>query len=49
MKLVKGMYENMQSCVRVGEGLSDEFEVNTRTLYSIHCSSSSCLMLCHGR
>ena len=40
---------NVQSYVWVGEGLSDEFEVNTRALYSVHCSSSSCLMLCHGR
>ena len=27
VKLVQGMYENVWSCVRVGEGLSDEFEV----------------------
>ena len=27
MKLVQGMYENVGSHVRVGEGLSDEFEV----------------------
>ena len=27
VKLVQGMYENVQSRVRVGEGLSDEFEV----------------------
>ena len=26
--LVQGMYGNVQSCVRVGEGLSDEFAVN---------------------
>ena len=26
-KLVQGMNENLQNCVRVGEGLSDEFEV----------------------
>ena len=25
VKLVQGMYENLRSCVRVGEGLSDEF------------------------
>ena len=28
-KPVQGMYENVQSCVRVGEGLSDEFEMKT--------------------
>ena len=30
MKLVNcsGMYKNLRSCVRVGKGLSDEFEVN---------------------
>ena len=27
VKLVQEMYENGQSCVRVGEGLSDKFEV----------------------
>ena len=27
VKLVQGIYENVQSCVRVGDGLSDEFEV----------------------
>ena len=27
VKLVQGMYENVWSRVRVGEGLSDEFEV----------------------
>ena len=28
MELVQGMYENMRSHVLVGEGLSEEFEVN---------------------
>ena len=27
VKLVQGMYENVRSRVRIGEGLSDEFEV----------------------
>ena len=27
MFTVQGMYENLWSCVRVGKGLSDEFEV----------------------
>ena len=27
LKLVQGMYENVRSRLRVGEGLSDEFEV----------------------
>ena len=27
MKIVQGMYENVQRCVRVGVGLSDAFEV----------------------
>ena len=27
MRLVQGMYANAQSCVRVGEGYSEEFEV----------------------
>ena len=27
MKLVQGMYQNVQSFIRVGEGLSDELEV----------------------
>ena len=27
VKLVQGMYENVRSRFRVGEGLSDEFEV----------------------
>ena len=27
MFTVQGMYENLRSCVRVGKGLSDEFEV----------------------
>ena len=48
VNLVRGMNENVQSCIRFGGGLSDEFEVNTRALSSVHCSSSSCLMLCHG-
>ena len=26
MNLVQGMYENVQRCERVGEGLSDKFE-----------------------
>ena len=26
MNLIQGMYENVRCCVRVGEGLSDEFE-----------------------
>ena len=26
MNLVQGTYENVRRCVRVGEGLSDEFE-----------------------
>ena len=29
---VQGMYENLQSCVRVGNGLSNEFEV----MVSVH-------------
>ena len=28
MRLVQGMYANARSCVRVGEGYSEEFEVN---------------------
>ena len=27
MRLVQGMYANARSCVRVGEGYSEEFEV----------------------
>ena len=51
MKL-SGMYENVRSCIRVCEGLSDVFEISsvyTGALCSVHCSSSSCMMLCHGR
>ena len=48
VNLVREMNENVQSCIRVGGGLSDEIEVNIRALCSVHCSSSSCLMLCHG-
>ena len=52
VNLVQGMYENVQRCVRAGEAFSDEFEgrlVYTRSLCSVHCSSSLCLMLCHSR
>ena len=50
MKLVQGMYENVRSCIQVGEGLSDQFEVKavyTRALCSVCCSLSLCLRLCH--
>ena len=30
VKLVQGMYENVRSPVRVGEGLSEEFEVKVK-------------------
>ena len=52
MNLVQGMYENVQHCERVGEGLSDKFEekvVYIRALCSVHSPSSSCLRLCHSR
>ena len=26
-EIVQGMYKNLRSCVRIGEGLSEEFEV----------------------
>ena len=35
MKLVQGMYKNVRSHVRVGEGLSEEFEVKV----SVHQES----------
>ena len=50
MKLVQGMDENVQSRVRVIEGLSNEFEVKvvyTRALCSVQCSTSSCFRLCN--
>ena len=43
VRLVQGMYANARSRVRVGEGYSEEFEVNTKDQYSAHCSSSLCL------
>ena len=51
MNLVQGMYENVRRCVRVGEGLSDEFEgkVGVHQGCSVHSSSMSCLMLCHSK
>ena len=44
VKLVQGMFENVWSCVRVGEGLSEEFKVK---IGPVHCSSSSYSGLCH--
>lgn len=41
MKLVQGMYENARSRVRVGEGLSDEFEVKV----GVHQGSVLSLLL----
>ena len=48
MPLVQGRYINLQSCVCVGEGNSEEFEVKVGVhQYSSHCSSLSCLKPCH--
>ena len=50
VRLVQGMYSNARSCVRVGEGYSEEFEVKvvfTKALYSARCFSSLCWKPCH--
>ena len=51
VKLVQGTYENVPSHIRVGEGLSDEFEVRVGvhqgSVLSPHYSISSYLRLCH--
>ena len=50
VRLVQGMYANVRSCVCVGEGYSEEFEVKlvfTKDQYSAHCSSSLCLKPYH--
>ena len=50
MRLVQGMYANARSCVSVGEGYSEEFEIRsvyTRAQYSAHFSSSLCLKPYH--
>ena len=50
VRLVQGMYANARSCVRVGEGYSEEFEVKvsfTKDQYLAHCSSSLCLKPYH--
>ena len=46
MRLVQGRYANAQSCVRVGEGYSEEFEVKISVhqgsvlspLFFYHCA-----------
>ena len=45
VRLVQGMYANVPSCVHVGEGYSEEFEVKTQ--YSARCSSLLCLKPYH--
>ena len=49
MRLEQGMYANVRSRVRVGEGYSEEFEVKVSVhqgQYSAHFSSSSSLHHC---
>ena len=41
MRLVQGMYANARSCVHVGEGFSEEFEVKV----GVHQGSVLCLLL----
>ena len=51
MRLVQRMYDSARSCVSVGEGYSEEFEVKVgvhQGLYSGRCSSSLCLKPCHA-
>ena len=51
VRLVPGMYANVQSRVHVGEGFSQEFEVkvgSTRDPYSVPCSSPLCLRPCQA-
>ena len=45
--LVQGMYSNARSCVRVGEGYSEEFKVKVGVHQGYPCFSSSCLKHCH--
>ena len=49
VQLVQGMYANVRSHVRVGEGYSEEFEVKviTKARYSARFSSSLCLKPYH--
>ena len=50
VRLVQGMYANARSCVRVGEGYSEEFEVKVGVHQGSvlsHCSSSLCLKPYH--
>ena len=51
MQLVQGMYDSARSCVNVGEGYSEEFEVKVgvhQGQYSGRCSPSLCLKPCHA-
>ena len=51
VQLVQGMYAYTQSCVRVGEWYSEEFEakVGVHQGYVLACCSSSlCLKPCHA-
>ena len=49
MSLVQGMYENVQRCERVGEGLSDKFEKVVVDQGSVLSPQPFIVVLCHSR